>query len=107
MIEKELIYIDSWYDVPNKYTGKAKLPNGIAFFKNGKLHNKNEPALAYENGTSYWCINGLNHRLDGPAIYNSIEIISFYINGEKYLEQEYWDHPLVIECKLNSILSIT
>jgi len=107
MIEEELIYIETCYDVPDKYTGKAKLSNGIAWFKNGKLNNETGPALIYENGTSYWCIDGLNHRLDGPAVYSFTEIIAFYIKGKKYLEQEYWNHPLVIEYKLNNILSIT
>lgn len=106
MIEEKIIFINFWYNSPKNYTGKAKLCDGVAWYKNGNLHRDDEPAIVYDSGTKYWCINGLNHRLSGPA-YITNGYSKFYIHGKEYFEHEYWKHPLVVEYKLNRILSIT
>lgn len=37
--------------------------------KSGKLHRENGPALDYWNGRKEWFLNGVRHRIDGPALY--------------------------------------
>lgn len=47
-----------------------------------------------------------NHRLDGPAkIYGNGDC-EFWINGNEYKPEEFWNHPLVIENKIKSILGL-
>lgn len=47
------------------------------------------------------------HRLDGPAITSKSLLFSYYfINDIEYSEKQYWNHPLVVEYKLNKILKL-
>ncbi len=41
--------------------------------------------------TTYWANNGKTHREDGPAIkyYDGGE--SYWLNGKRYTEKEYWE----------------
>lgn len=50
------------------------------WFKDGKLHRENGPAIVYEDGTHEWWFHGKRHRENGPA--------STHTNGE----QEWWIH---------------
>lgn len=55
------------------------------FFKNGKLHRLDGPAIFHFNGwPSHWD--------------------DYYIDGTEYSEEEFWNHPLVMANKLKSIL---
>lgn len=54
------------------------------------------------------------HRLDGPAVlYSFVDGTiaefgdEFWVDGTCYTEEEYWNHPLVVEEKLKSILLLT
>lgn len=55
-----------------------------------------------------WIIKGkISHRLDGPAVVkleNGKQY--FYINDRRFSENEYWNHPLVIDHKIKTILAI-
>ena len=46
------------------------------WYKNGKYHRLDGPAVIRGNGTEIWYKDGLYHREDGPAVIHS--------NGEKY-----------------------
>ena len=59
------------------FTGKVNLPDVTNYFKNGKLHREDGPAVIH-NGTKEWYQNGEKHRVDGPAIIT---------NGEKWWYQ--------------------
>ena len=37
----------------------------------GVLHREDDPAVEYPNGNEEWLIDGLYHRLDGPALVSS------------------------------------
>ena len=38
------------------------------WYKNGKRHREDGPAVEYADGYKKWYINGLLHREDGPAV---------------------------------------
>lgn len=40
----------------------------IAWYKNGKLHREDGPAIEWKNGNKEWYKNGKPHRIDGPAL---------------------------------------
>ena len=57
-------------------TGCIIYPNGDKeWFKNGKLHRDDGPAIEYATGSKHWYKEGNLHRDDGPAIE--------YIGGSK------------------------
>ena len=41
------------------------------------------------NGDKYWVLGDYPHRIDGPAIEYADGHKSWYINGEKYSEEEF------------------
>ena len=62
------------------------------WYKNGKLHREDGPALTNPDGTKQWFKHGIRHREDGPAIeYRSGEEC-WYKDGELHRE----DGPSVI-----------
>lgn len=40
----------------------------IRYFKNGRLHRMNGPAVEAPDGSESWCVCGQLHRLNGPAV---------------------------------------
>lgn len=40
----------------------------VTYYKNGKIHREDGPAIEWRNGNKHWCLNGCLHRTDGPAI---------------------------------------
>ena len=59
----------------------------IRYYKNGKLHNDNGPAIEYVNTSKAWLINGQFHRLDGPAVEYLDGSKEWWVNG-KYIKSE-------------------
>ena len=59
--------------------------NGDKFwFKNGKLHREDGPAMEYANGDKYWFKDGKRHREDGPAIENTNGYKDYWHNDIRY-----------------------
>jgi hypothetical protein len=58
----------------------------IRWYKNGKYHREDGPAIEYENGVKYWFINDFLHREDGPAIEYSNGTKKWFKNGERHRE---------------------
>ena len=82
-------------------------PEGIELTKDERmefdkslLHRENNPAIAYADGEQRWYKNGKYHRLDGPAEVYADGEQRWWINDESYSEEDYWNHPLVIEYKI-------
>lgn len=80
------------------------------WFKQGKLHKEDGPAFHQKMFSHHyeWYVDGKLHKLDGPAcfrIYCGYELPgSYYIDGVHYSkEQEYWNHPKVIEHRIKQI----
>jgi len=53
----------------------------------------------------FWMKNGELHRLDGVA-YVSKQTYGYWIHNKSYSEINFWNHPLVIENKLNQIIKL-
>jgi hypothetical protein len=49
---------------------------------NGLRHRQDGPALEYDNGDKYWFINGKLHREDGPAHEYASGNKVWYLNGK-------------------------
>ena len=57
--------------------------DAVKWYRKGKLHRDNEPAVLYTNGTREWYQNGLLHRTDGPAVIYTPTRQEWWINGKK------------------------
>jgi hypothetical protein len=40
----------------------------VCWYKDGKLHREDGPAIEWSFGTKEWWVAGKRHRLDGPAV---------------------------------------
>lgn len=63
---------------PYKFTGIVKKPGYEAYYKEGKFHRLDGPAVEEDKGGKNWYKEGFLHRLDGPAVEKA--------NGDK----EWW-----------------
>ena len=102
-------------ELPPGFTGVGfcLITNSFHLFYEGLLHCNNGPAIfeSYEplekrkNKGEFWYLNGLAHRIGGPAFTYSDGITQeYYIYGESFTEEEYWLIPINLESKLNRIL---
>ena len=64
----KVIKINDSLEVPNDFTGIAEYSNELKqWYKEGKLHRIDGPAVEYSNGTKIWYKEGKRHRENGPA----------------------------------------
>ena len=55
----------------------------------------------------FWISHQILHRLDGPAQISENKLITcFFIHGYLIDPDLYWNHPKVIECKIQSIVNV-
>lgn len=102
-------YFRDFLEIPFKFEGHCYVEDHRAEFwliKGRTKHRLDGPAKIYKSGTVQWWVNGKLHRLDGPAIKYSNGRADYSINGEFYDKENYWNHPLVIESKLNQIIKL-
>jgi hypothetical protein len=59
------------------------------WYKNGKLHREDGPAIEWAHGTKEWYLNGKLHREDGPAVEYADGWKWWYLNDEKLTEEEF------------------
>ena len=84
----------------NKITKRKYSDGATKWYKNGKLHREEGPAIEWADGPKEWYKNGQRHREDGPAIEycNGKE---WWVNGQYHREdgpaveyinghKEYW-----------------
>ena len=65
-------------------------PNGTQkWYRNGKCHREDGPAVIYPNGTQLWFLNGARHREDGPAVIYSNGNQYWYLNDKIYSFNEF------------------
>ena len=81
----------SWSEVPSGFDGHCYI-----ILERGHFYMKSK-------GRKYGFIN--YHRLYGPAVqYDDGRYKAWYIEGKEYTEEQFWNHPSVIENKLKEIL---
>ena len=59
------------------------------WYKKDQLHREDGPAIEYAHGTKFWYKEGKFHREDGPAIELSNGTKEWYFDGERCSEEEY------------------
>ena len=59
------------------------------WYRDGKLHREDGPAIEYADGGKAWCKNGEYHREDGPAIESVNGHKAWYLNDKLYSEEEF------------------
>ena len=70
---------------------KHVLPSGTKeWFRNGKYHREDGPAIEYADGTKVWYLNGKTHREDGPAFEDANGTKHWFLNGEKVDQLVHW-----------------
>lgn len=73
---------------------------------------KKNGLITYSNGTKYWHINDLYHRVDGPAVVDYNKTKHWFINGLRHREDgpaiewidgysQWWLNGKYISCKSN------
>lgn len=50
----------------------------------GKHHREDGPAVIFDDGTTFWCLNGLAHRIGGPAEEYADGEKCWYLNGKRH-----------------------
>lgn len=63
------------------------------WYKDGKLHREDGPAIEWANGTKVWYKNHRVHREDGPAVESANGDKYWYLNGIKVTEEEVMGKP--------------
>ena len=58
--------------------------NAKSWYKNGKFHKEEGPAVEHADGAKFWYKNGMLHREDGPAIEFIDGVKVWYLNGKHY-----------------------
>lgn len=81
------IKVKRFEEVPENYTGIAIYPDGTKrWYKNGKRHREDGPAVVFVDGTEYWYKNGKRHNDNGPAIVHPNGSKSWFKNGQRHNE---------------------
>lgn len=70
------------------------------WYKDGKSHREDGPAVEFRDGSKGWFVNGLRHREDGPAIVFTSPTHSggtkfWFLNDEQLTEDEYANYLLI------------
>ena len=67
--------------------------NGSKYwYRKGKLHRIGGPGIEYANGSKLWYLKGKLHRLDGPAVESCAGSKFWYIHGEHMVEEDFNDY---------------
>jgi hypothetical protein len=79
------IKVKRWKEIPENFTGIVEYPDGDKFwYKDGRRHRENGPAIEYTDGTKVWYKNGWWHREDGPAKELPDGTKRWYLENERY-----------------------
>lgn len=60
------------------------------YYKYGKFHREDGPALEWWDGEKAWWVNGERHRTDGPAIIWSSGGVEWWVNDQWYRTFDEW-----------------
>ena len=60
-----------------------------AWYLNGNLNREDGPAIELASGSKYWYLDGKLHREDSPAIEYASGKKEWWVNGVEYTEEEF------------------
>lgn len=69
----------------------------VRWYKDGKFHREDGPAIEYNNGTKHWYQHGKLHREDGPAITADCGNEEWWLNDQEHRE----DGPAIVLKHIN------
>lgn len=73
----------SFFKKQNKDYKIVSTDGAVQYYRNGKLHRKNKPAVIFPDGYQAFYKNGVRHRKNQPAIiYPKYKVKIFFENGE-------------------------
>jgi len=94
----KIIKINYKNSIPNNFTGIAIFPDGRkCWYKEGKYHREDGPAIESLDGTKYWYKECELHRINGPAIE--------YPNGTKewWIENQFYSPEKLLKLMNSSL----
>jgi hypothetical protein len=59
------------------------------WYKNGKIHRDDGPAIIAVDGSQFWSKDGKRHREDGPAVVRIGGAEEYWLNGKQYTQEEF------------------
>jgi len=59
------------------------------WYRNGKRHREDGPAVEHADGSKAWYQNGKRHREDGPAVESPSGTKWWWLHGEMMTEEEH------------------
>ena len=98
-----------WNNIPDDFVGRCYCKLQAAYYwigKNKVYHREDGPAVLYDSGTEIWMKDGMWHRLDGPALSSKDFPNTYWINDKAVSDEDFYNHPLVLKHKLDSILAL-
>lgn len=89
LVENSTVYVRVVTLNGDKYTGIWKGSGASEHYVDGLRHRVDGPAVEHTNGTKEWYFEGLHHRDDGPAIVFSDGTTHFWVHGQKIDETSF------------------
>lgn len=85
----KVIKLELCEQIPNNFTGlvEKEATGTKEYYKEGKLHRIDEPAVEWFDGTKLWFIEGKKHRIDGAAVEFHKGLKHWYVNDCLYLPE--------------------
>jgi len=80
IIEKEV------KEIPENFTGIVEYNGDKYWYRNGKRHREDGPAIEWADGSKFWYLNGKCHRESGPAIEYADGSKCWFRNGKLHRE---------------------
>lgn len=69
--------------------GRYEEEDRVCWYKDGKLHREDGPAIKYKTSYKAWFIHGLKSREDGPAVEWADGGKEWWLNGVEYTEEKF------------------
>jgi hypothetical protein len=92
----ETLKVKSTSEVPKNFTGIVEYPNGDkSWYKEGRRHREDGPAIEYQDGHKEWWVEGTLLRKE-PSHVGTIEMNTNKITHQEQINSVYIDDPSLI-----------
>jgi len=62
------------------------------WYKNGKFHREDGPAIEFTSGYKGWYKNGKRHNIYGPAVLYSYGEEEYWVEGKQLSKEEFYSY---------------